>query len=221
MVEIGFSEHVEFDPSDSGFGYLNHRQYNEAIDQARSQYGNRLSIRKGFEIGYDIRYDRAIREWIDEKEFEYLIGSIHYVDNIALDSPDGWSGMQPTELAQRYFTGVKKSVQSGLFSIIGHFDLIREYVSSNQYVSSRLSGLIDEIFELMISKGTYLEINSRRRVNDTVPSNDLIQRYLSLGGKRFSFGSDAHSIDDLGVGIVEAMSLVKNLKPKAFQLVFE
>lgn len=221
ITDIGFCEHVEFDPGDTAFGFLDYEKYSVAIDEARSNYGNRLRIRKGLEIGYEEKREREIRDWLDVRKTDFLIGSIHYVNNIAHDSPQGWGSMRSSVLTQRYFSGVRKAVESGLFDIVGHFDLIREYVTPNQYKPSKLSKLVDQIFELMVSNGTYLEINSRRRTLDTVPSSDLIQRYLSLGGKRFSFGSDAHSNDDLGVGIVEAMILVKSLKPKGFQLVFE
>jgi histidinol-phosphatase (PHP family) len=221
ITDIGFCEHVEFDPRDAAFGFLDYEKYSEAIDEARSSYGNRLRIRKGLEVGYDEKRERDVRDWLDVRKTDFLIGSIHYVNNIANDSPQGWASMQSSTLTHRYYSEVGKTVESGLFDIVGHFDLVREYVAPNQYKPSEVSQLIDQIFGLMVSNGTYLEINSRRRVHDTVPSSDLIQRYLSLGGKRFSFGSDAHSNDDLGVGIVEAMSLVKNLKPKAFQLVFE
>jgi len=221
ITDIGFCEHVEFDPGDAAFGFLDYEKYSEAIDEARSSYGNRLRIRKGLEIGYEEKRERDIRDWLDVRKTDFLIGSIHYVNNVANDPPQGWASMRSSALTHGYFSGVRKTVESGLFDIVGHFDLIREYVAPNQYKPSKVSQLVDQILGLMVSNGTYLEINSRRRVHDTVPSNDLIQRYLSLGGKRFSFGSDAHSNDDLGVGIVEAMSLVKNLKPKAFQLVFE
>ncbi len=82
--------------------------------------------------------------------------------------------------------------------------------------------MIDSTFEKMITNGVYLEINSWRRTDQQpFPCKELIQRYLMKEGKLFSFGSDAHSWQQLAVGIIQVKDLLLNLKPRNIHVLFE
>jgi len=219
--EIGFCEHVEFEPKDKGLGFLNYEGYSEDIDQARSQYGNLLTIRKGVELSYNRVYETQISDWLDGKDFDYLAGGVHYIDHIAFDIHEDL-GMPFQTSLQKYYTEIRGAAESGLFDVIAHFDLIREYVPQTLDPVTPVSGIIDTALEQIVQKGTYLEINSRKRVNrDPFPSRRLILRYLTKGGKRFSFGSDAHSTEELGVGVTQIIDLLHGLRTRDIHLLFE
>ena len=51
----------------------------------------------------------------------------------------------------------------------------------------------------LIQKNKALEVNTSGFVteNRAYPKDEVIHRYLSLGGTKFTYGSDAHKVDDL------------------------
>jgi len=221
VAEIGFSEHVEFEPKDSGFGFFDYERYHETLDRARSQYAGKLTIRKGVEVDYNHECEAQIQEWLEGKDFDFVMGTVHYIDHIAFDL--GWNNLIPARVTiEKYYTKIRQAAESGLFNVIGHLDLIRDHVSVDLKSASPVTDMIDMTFEKMIAHGAYLEINSRRRTDqEPYPSKSLILRYLDKGGERFSFGSDAHSVQQVALGIAEAMNLLRSLGPKTIHTLFE
>ncbi len=210
MAEIGFSEHIEFQPQDPGYGLFDYDRYTQLIELARKKYKDRLIIRKGAEIDYNYEYEAQTREWLEGRDFDFLIGAIHYIDDVSFDL-QGNLGMPVSVATQKYFTKIGQAVESGLFKVIGHFDLIRDYLPRDQGSFSSMLEKIDAVFEEIIEKKVHLEINSRRNAGrEPYPSRSLVLRYLAKGGECFSFGSDAHSTQDLAVGIVQAMGILTN-----------
>jgi histidinol-phosphatase (PHP family) len=221
LVEIGFSEHVEFEPEDSGFGFFDYQRYSEALDQARSRYNEGLRIRKGVEVDYNHEYEGKIREFLIGKDFDFVTAGVHYIDHIAFDLNKNLK-MTPEKAVQKYYTKIRQAIDSGLFNVIAHFDLIRDYIPLRPDTVSPTIEIIDAVLDEMVAKRVYLEINSRRTADrDPYPSRSLIQRYLAKGGQLFSFGSDAHSTLQLGVGIMEAMNLLNDMEPRNIRILFE
>ena len=219
LAEIGFCDHVDFTPN--GLGLIDYERYSEELDKARSQYGGELTIRKGIEVDYNRTYHAQIEEWLDEKHFDFLLGSVHYVDDFIFDLGRK-PGMSAETMIRKYYTRVRDAVESKLFNIVGHFDIIRGYIPTDQDPISLASDIIDSTFENMIANGVYLEINSWRRTDrEPFPCKDLIQRYLKKEGKLFSLGSDAHSWQQLAVGIIQVRDLLLNLKPRNMRMLFE
>ena len=63
-------------------------------------------------------------------------------------------------------------------------------------IYSEFGDVLDEILKEIILRDKCLEINTSAKGTGhiTVPDLEIIERYLSLGGKNFSLGSDAHSV---------------------------
>lgn len=221
LAEIGFCEHVDFQPQDHGVDFLDYEKYSEGLDRARSQYGSKLTIRKGAELDFSPMYLRQIREWLDGKTFDFLMGSVHYVDDIAVDLGNGLK-MHPEIAIRKYYLWVSEAAKSRLFNVIGHLDLIRREVPSNQDPIAPALDVIDSMFTQMVRDGVYLEINSRRRTDqEPFPCRRLIQEYLKCGGELFSFGSDAHSSQHIAAGVPQAMNLLRSLEPKTVRVLFQ
>jgi len=221
IVEIGFCEHVDFEPGDPGFGFFSYERYSESIDLARSKYADELTIRKGVEIDYSRTYENQIRAWLEDLDFDYRVGSVHYIDHTALELRTKLT--MPLETAvTKYYMKIRHAAESRLFNVIGHFDFIRSFTPSRSNEASAVSDIIDGALERTVANRVHLEINSRRRADrEPFPSRRLIQRYLDKGGELFSFGSDAHSAQLVGAGIAQAMDLLRSLEPKAIHTPFE
>lgn len=125
-------------------------------------------------------------------------------------------------MIRKYYARVREAVESRLFHVIGHFDIIRGYIPVNQDPISPAADIIAKTFERMVTEEVHLEINSWRRADqEPFPCRKLIQRYLEKGGRFFSLGSDAHSSQQLAVGINHVKGILANLKPRNVRMLFE
>ena len=99
------------------------------------------------------------------------------------------------------------------YDIVGHIGYIARYVP---YADNRLSleefgAEIDDILKTIIQKDKILEVNSSNKhlANRTLPSAEILRRYFELGGRKISYGSDAHSADKVASGREDAVALLK------------
>ena len=221
IVEIGFSEHVDFDPRDWGYKYFDYERYSSDIRKARELFGDRLVVRKGIEVDYQHWFEEDIREWLRDKEFDYVIGSVHYLDHKYI-TEKLISEKTLQEIYDLYFAEVNNSIDSGLFDVIGHLDLPRRYTYRSKDELKRIDywETMRTTFNKIIDTETYLEINSkglREPCRDTYPSKEVVNEYYETGGRMISLGSDAHCIEEIGVGIEEIMNCLSGKRITLFQ----
>lgn len=93
------------------------------------------------------------------------------------------------------------------FDILGHFDYVSRYYKSEnaKMLYKHAPDQFDSLFKKMVEHGKCLEINTRTTVkmrsmgytkSESLPDPDIIKRYLELGGKYISIGSDSHHNGD-------------------------
>jgi histidinol-phosphatase (PHP family) len=219
IKEIGFSEHIEFDPQDWGYGHFDYKQYTSDIDRAQERFIDTLIIKKGVEVDYQHWFEDDIRDWFNDKEFDFVIGSVHYLGHQYITSKlIAEKGLR--ELYNLYFEEVKNSIKSGLFDIVGHLDLPFRYTYCNQEAFNQINYWENmlETLNRIIDTDTYLEINTkglRELCRSTYPSQDIVNAYFENGGQCVSVGSDAHSSSEIGMGVKEVFT---SLSGKRFTL---
>jgi histidinol-phosphatase (PHP family) len=221
IKEIGFTDHMDFNPRDLGYGFFEYEKYSSEIERTRYIFGEKIIVRKGIEIDYQSRYEDDVRRWLGDKEFDYAIGSVHYIND---ENVRYLSRKRPVnEVLEDYVDEVLHSVKSGLFDVIGHFtaDFIR-HLASGIGVKSDLQESEETVFREIIANELYLEVNTkelRGAYRETLPSKRIIEEYVKYGGKLFSVGSDAHSAEDVGYGINHVMESLEKLCD--YSLIFE
>lgn len=213
LGEVAFTEHLDLQPDDPGYGYYNYERYRREVDENRSRFGGDLAIRMAIEITYQHEYDREIREMI-ENEFDYVLGSVHTVELEFIYLPDYYHKREAEAAYRAYYLELLLAARSGYFNCLGHFDLPKRY-SYDIYgpVSWRLFlAEIDDILRAAVESGTGLEINAsglRQQAKETYPGVEIIRRYRELGGEIVTVGSDAHTVGQLGFGIREALEVAE------------
>ena len=109
--------------------------YTTTVEELRAEFAGRLVVLRGFEaevvpgagyrdtmLGYRSRYG-----------FDYMVGSVHYVDEFSIDSESGQfrrlldksGGLE--EVALRYYETVAEMVEALRPDVVGHLDLIRRH----------------------------------------------------------------------------------------------
>jgi len=221
MKEIGFTDHMDFNPRDLGYGFFEYEKYSSEIEGARSVFGEKIIIRKGIEIDYQSHYEDDVRRWLGDKEFDYAIGSVHYIND---ENVRYLLSKRPVnEVLEDYVDEVLHSIKSGLFDVIGHFtaDFIRHLAFGIGVKSDLLTSEKDVLREIVANE-LYLEVNTkelRGAYRETLPSKRIIEEYIKCGARLFSVGSDAHSTEDVGYGINHVMQSLEKLCD--YSLIFE
>ncbi|HZO87994.1 MAG TPA: histidinol-phosphatase HisJ family protein [Chthonomonadaceae bacterium] len=203
LDEIGFSEHKDFDPGDPAVDYFDYDAYMQEIEMARHQWGDRLKIGAGVEIDYQHWFEDKIANYLDSHSFDFVIGSVHYVSRIMIMTSEYNRTRTARQAYSDYFQAVRDSVVSGLFDILGHLEYAnrRGVAAWGPYDPREYQSELEAIFDGLIERQMPLEINTaglHQGLGMTYPCAETVALYAARGGKRVSFGSDAHHPDQLG-----------------------
>ena len=205
MRYICFTEHLDMNPGDEGFGYFAFERFSRAIDAARGELGDTISILKGLEFGEPHLYPKEF-EAVLKKDFDVILGAVHWIGESFVDDKELEKNIGREGIFEKYYTEVLKATRFGGFDILAHLDFPKRYMKT----SYNELDLVDEILFGLSESGIVLEINSsplRKGLNECSPDKDILERYVKQGGKRVSLGSDAHFADDIGAGLEQAEKL--------------
>ncbi|HHU32034.1 MAG: histidinol-phosphatase [Zhaonellaceae bacterium] len=234
LAEICFTTHVELEPERndidnfvilagqkvSVFNEFWLDKYFEEIVEAQDEYAGTLKVKAGIEIGYCPGVEKTIEKMLNNYPFDFVLGAIHCLRHIAIssmkESPVYYESRDLATLRQDYFETLEEAVATGLFDCIAHVDLYSRYGFKHYGpdIHSIHQGAIEPIFEKMARKGMGLEINTsslRRGLKEFHPSKEIVQLAAESGIEVFTVGSDAHSLEQLGDHIDEALELLKKL----------
>ena len=171
-----------------------------------------VRIRFGLEICYFKEHEDFIREHVESKDLDFLLGSVHYVDDFAFDhKAEHWQGLDVDRIYERYFETSVSLAQSGIFDGIGHPDAIKLF---GHKPSFPLTGHYERLAEALAESGMYADQNSGvfRRCPDTATlgmDRELISA-LKKHGVRIVTSSDAHTPEDTGWMIRELRQCVED-----------
>ena len=85
-------------------------------------------LRLGIELRFDSRRRGSDRHAARFHDFDYVVGSVHFVGEAAVDHEgwDIWDGSGDADKVwQRYFESLAECAGSGLFDILAHPDLVK------------------------------------------------------------------------------------------------
>lgn len=209
----GFSEHAPMKNFDDGYRLTleNKEFYETSVIDLKQKYSTDINILLGYEVDY-IEGDYILDEIINSK-VDYIIGSVHYLDRWGFDNPEFISEYQNRDIDkiwEEYFAAVKAMSNLGKFDIIGHFDLIKVF----KYLPKKDVRLIAKDALKAIKKANMvLEVNPaglRKPIGEQYPSRPLLEEAFELGIS-ITFGSDAHSVEQVGFGYDDVTLLAKEI----------
>ncbi len=200
ITELGFSEHDE---------YLS--RIDLAVLQRLRQEFPDMNIRLGLEVDFIPGREEHIREISRQYDFDYLIGSIHFIDGWGFDHPDFshlFTGKDIDQIYRSYFELVHRAVKSGLFDVVGHLDLIK--IWGHRPRKHSVKHYVEPLLNSIKAAGMVIEINSaglRKPVKEIYPAPELVDLIFSRG-IAVTLGSDAHHPAQLGEGLPEARQML-------------
>lgn len=178
----------------------------------------------GIELGMRTECLNDNHDIVKQQQFDYVIGSIHFVDNIEIYLEEYFHSRTKLETYNRYFESMLDCLKTYDFiDSLGHIDYIARYArySNPELYYHEFSDRIDAILKLAARNEKALEINTRRLGNpDTVTSlMPIYKRFRELGGRMVTLGSDAHKPETIGnhLAIAKDMATACNLKVVYFK----
>ncbi|NLC07206.1 MAG: histidinol-phosphatase HisJ family protein [Syntrophomonadaceae bacterium] len=198
LTEIGFADHDEYllELDFSSFLYLQ-RRYPQ------------IRLRLGLEVDYRPGQEKILGQRLAPYQFDYLIGSIHFIGDWPFDHPAytaGYAAWDIDELHQTYFSLVTQMVRSGQFDIVGHLDLIKVFGYRPRRSVLDLAG---STLSAIQESGMTVEINTAgwyKPVAEVYPGRDLLEECFRLGIP-ITLSSDAHAAQDVGRDIARAREM--------------
>lgn len=213
---VCFTEHLYLEREDESYGFFDYERYMANLEAVRRRFGDRLLIWSGIEISYQPYLETDIVAFLEDKTFDLVIGSVHYVDGEFVFGPLTDSRSEE-EAYSRYFEIVYRAAQANLFDVLGHLDVLKRsgVKRYGPFIYEQYARQIEAVLKAMIDTGTALEVNTsglRQAPREPYPGLEVLQRYQELGGKRLTIGSDAHRASDVGRGIRETMECLHRAK---------
>lgn len=226
MDEICFTDHVDYGiKSDWGsektieyrdgepLANVNYPYYMDEIKQMRYLYGSQIGIKTGLEFGIQVHTIPQYEQLFSKYKFDFIILSIHQVDDKEFWTQDFQAGKTQQEYNERYYDEMLKVVKGYKnYSVLGHMDLITRYDQAGIYPFDKIKPFVEEILKIVIADGKGIELNTSYRrygLADTTPSKQILELYRELGGEILTIGSDSHKPEHLGRYIEESKKLLR------------
>ena len=217
MRSIGFSDH-SFTACDPSY-CMRLEDYPKYIADLRAlgeEYKDRIPVFCGIEKDY---YSD-----INKSDFDYVIGSVHYIVRGGVCYPVDHTKEQQeacaraafggslTDMAKCYFDMVCEQASTVRPDVIGHFDVITKFSYMPEFEDKYMAVAEDALKECLKWCNTF-EVNTggiaRGWRKNPYPNLHLLKLLNSLGG-RIVLNSDSHKAETLDCAFPEAIDFIKS-----------
>ena len=216
VTEIAFTDHVDHEPADLGFGYYRPEAYLAAVEDARNEFADRLTILAGAEVDFNegiaSQVERFLAEW--GHRYDVVIGSVHYAVGGDIIFPDLFADRSLDDVFLPYLDQVELAIRTGWFDTIGHLDLPKRYAPRTHRTYDPLAyrDRLRPIFRAMIDHRVAFEINTsglRQTPKASMPGPAVVRWYVEEGGESITTGSDSHAPQTIGAGIAATLDMLE------------
>ncbi len=215
LQEICFTDHIDHELDVE----LEHMVFDQtAYDAAYDPLSiPGLIIRKGMEFGLKPDNQAQLRRDLGRKDFDFVIGSVHFVNGLDVYFEPFWEGKTVAEAYREFLEETLRCVQAHEdFDVLGHLTFIckgrgnptRELLRYETYRE-----IVDEILRELARKGRGMELNTSGvdRCGGFLPTADFFRRFKELGGEIVTVGSDAHAANRVGQYTGEGCAVLRDI----------
>lgn len=216
LEEIGFSDHAPLVAYEDPNVTMQHDQlpdYYKMMEMVKNEFNDRLRIKIGIEADFIPGYEARTKKILDDYPYDFVIGSVHFIDDWAFDNPDivqSWSDKDVDQVYINYYEMLRQSAATGLFNIMGHVDLVKKF---KHRPGRDLSDEIEKTAKVFKDSGVAVEINTaglRKPAQEMYPAARDLAIYC-VAGVPLTFGSDAHTPDEVGKDFDKAIELARSV----------
>jgi histidinol-phosphatase (PHP family) len=214
--EIGFTEHVYYFRQTREIWELPYQTercvydldaYCGAVVAAR-QAG--LPVKLGLEVDFVGERQERLSELLAPYPWDFLLGSVHWLDGLAVDQEPGvWAGASVEEVWRAYFAALAELARSGAVDVLAHPDLPK--VFGRRPGSAVVDELHQQVAEAIATAGVCVEISTaglRKRVGELYPARGMLEACVRRG-VGITIASDAHLPSLVGEDFARALALAR------------
>lgn len=214
LTEYGISDHAPAIPEPfDDWRMLESElpEYFRWIERARARAGDRIAIRAGLECDWLKGCEPWIAELSSRYQWDYLIGSVHYLGDWDFDHPKWlgrWAESDVEKVWEHYWKTYAEMAEAGMFDILAHPDLVKKF-------SFVPGGDLDRFYEPAIdaiaASGSVIEINTagwHKPCAEAYPAPRFLELACSAG-IGLVISSDAHAPGEVARDFPRAISLAK------------
>jgi len=207
---IGFSDHapMDFDPG-YRMSFDEMALYRQWVMDAKQKYADKIEVLFGYEVDY---LPGHMDERVLKAEVDFLIGSVHFINGWGFDNPEfigRYDHEDIDQVWQKYFDLIEEMAKSGLFDIVGHFDLIKvfKFMPKKEILELAMPALkaikeADMVLEISVA-------GYRKPCAEPYPSPAILKAAYELGIP-ITFCSDAHNVEQVGLFRKEVEALARS-----------
>ena len=215
--EIGFSDHVYYFRQTLELWeipWMSERSVDELDDYVAAVVEAKergLPVKLGIEVDYFPGIERELADLLEPYPWDYVLGSVHFVDGFPVDQEPGLVHRIPVgEAWRRYFTWLRNAARSGLFDCLAHPDLIK--IFGMRAPEEETHYLHVETADAIEAAGVCVEVSAaglHKPVGELYPDRS----FLELCRERdipITLASDAHQPAHVGRDVARAAELARN-----------
>ena len=218
IAELGISEHVH--RFAQALEVWRHPFWVEqAIDDldAYCEFLAAAGLGVGIEMDYVAGAEDRIADLLAARPFDYVIGSVHFVGEAAVDQDrwDVWEaeGNDPDRVWSRYFEQLARAASSGLYDVLAHPDLVKVWGPGRPGPERDPRHYWEPAVEAIAAADVAIEVSTaglRKPVAELYPSAGFA-RLCVEAGVPFTLSSDAHVPEQVGYAYDEAVGFMTGL----------
>ena len=190
--------------------------------RAKALYGDRLTLACGVEIGealYDPAFARKVK---DARPWDVVLGSVHAVRVEGWEAPFSLIDFTDCDetfiraYLRQYFEDLREMAATEDYDVLCHLTVPLRYLCGKYGKRVEIEGYypaIEEILRVCIARDKTFEINTSGCAPDAphfIPDEAILDKYLAMGGRNLTVGSDAHVAERLTNGLCQAADMLRS-----------
>ena len=220
IAELGVSEHIHrFRQALEIWQHPWWRRWaTDDVDAYAGFVREDTDLRLGIEADYVSGREDRIARFLEARDWDYVIGSVHFVRDAAVDlEGDEWEhvwgrGERPDAVWKRYFETLAEAARSGLFDVMAHPDLVKVWGTARPQPERDPRHYYEPAVEAMLETGVAMEVSTaglRKPVGEIYPARALLDMAVDAGVP-IALSSDAHLPVHVGFGYEQALELLSD-----------
>jgi histidinol-phosphatase (PHP family) len=170
-------------------------------------------LRLGIEADFIPGREERMRNLLEAREWDYVVGSIHFLAEGAVDYErfDVWNNARsPDHVWRTYFTWLGELAATGMYDILAHPDLVKHWGDQRPRPEKDLRFYYDLAMEQIADAGIAVEVSTaglRKPVGEIYPDRAFLEMVADAGNP-VALSSDAHTPEQLGFEYDQALALL-------------
>lgn len=174
-------------------------------------------LRVGIEADYVSGAEERIRDLLEARPFDFVIGSVHFVGDSSVDQDrwDVWEaeGNDPDRVWARYFEQLARAAGSGLYDTMAHPDLVKVWGAGRPGPDRDPRHYYEPAVAAIAEAGVAVEVSTaglRKPIGELYPAAAFAELCVEAGIP-FTLSSDAHRPEEVGYAYEEAVEFMRGL----------